>query len=190
MHKNDLSKKTAVIMNGILDQPQFEKNKIQVGIKEILLKKRKRNNSNSDYFQTLVRNITFLEESSQMLNSVLLVLLKQQSFLSIQEFNYQVSSMMEKINSKENLKEKIPIYQKEIEGNTMQNKIETAELFYGLTYLKKEIILTYILIFLDPQNRKFMKNYYLYNPKHVVNEVNKYAQNFSSMLLDNISFNI
>lgn len=36
MHKNDLSKKTAVIMDGILDQPQFEKNKIQVGIKEIL----------------------------------------------------------------------------------------------------------------------------------------------------------
>lgn len=190
MHKNDLSKKTAKIMNGILDQPQFEENKIQIGIKEILLKKRKRVKSNADYFQSLIRNITFLEESRQMLNFILLDLLRKQTFLSIQEFNSQISLIIEKINSKENLKEKMPIYEEHVKGNTLQKKIETAELFYGLAYIAKEITTIYILIFLDPQNREFMKNYYLYKPENVVSEVNKYAQSFSAMLLDDISFNI
>jgi hypothetical protein len=56
----ELSKVVGNIMDSITAEPKWDKNNLQVGLKESLLLKRGRATSQSDYLGSLHKNINFL----------------------------------------------------------------------------------------------------------------------------------
>lgn len=180
--KDELSKKVGKIMNQIIEAPEFDNNKFQVGIKQILLQKRQRANSNAEYFEALIRNITYLVEFREKVGLLIEEMLRNKKIMSTQITNNKVTDLRKRVNKLENLKKLMPQYEKTIQGINIKEKIQNAEAIYANAYAANNIMLYFISTFVDSYNKKAMEKYFNYPPEEVSKTVSHYCRTFGSMI--------
>jgi hypothetical protein len=181
-----LDKEISQIFDSITNQ--WDRNTIQINIKEILLTKRKRVSDEEAYFNSLCENIAYLTESSYPIKKILESCFQKNMFWDTTNAE---SCIMDSQNS---IREEMPtlssIYKKKLRKNSLSESVSEAEFSYAYSKLRNDIEIDFLFAFLHTNNRSFMTPFLNSEPTQFFTTIDRLSDFYTNLLLQNIGFTV
>ena len=177
-----LDKEISKVFDSITNQ--WDKNTVQIGIKETLLTKRKRVSNEGEYFNALCENIVYLSESSHSIKKVLESCF-QKNFLweTADAESYIVNA--QKIIREEMQTLLVP-YKDKLTKNTLLDSIEQAELSYAYSKLKYDMEMDFLFAFLHSDNRTTMETFLKFDSSQFFPTFDRVSDGYANFFIQSI----
>jgi hypothetical protein len=163
---------------------QWDKNSIQISIKETLLTKRKRVLNERDYFSSLCENIAYLSESSQAIKKVLESCLQKKNFWDTSKTESFI------IDSQNAIKKDMAVlsntYRNKLTRSTLVESIQYAEHNYAYAKLKNDMEIDFLFAFIHPNNTHIMRRMLNYHPKKFLAAFDKTSNGYATLFAQSI----
>ncbi|MBS4215047.1 hypothetical protein [Neobacillus rhizophilus] len=183
-----LSKNTADVFNAIVREPNWDKTELLEGIKKIILQARDSVGSPEEYLESLLVNVTLQSAYTNTAISFLTECIEEEQFLSHESFQSIMANVPNQVKDSNFIGENMPRFKELVyKGSTSEEHIAYAESVYFHTKLVNDLLIGFIGIFLEPDNRNYMDNYLEYSSKVVVDAVMHYCQTYSNHILEEIN---
>ncbi|WP_284035524.1 hypothetical protein [Neobacillus sp. 114] len=183
-----LSKNTADVFNAIVREPNWDKTELLEGIKKIILQARDSVGSPEEYLESLLVNVTLQSAYTNTAISFLTECIEEEQFLSHESFQSIMANVPNQVKDSNFIAENTPRFKELVyKGSTSEEHIAYAESVYFHTKLVNDLLIGFIGIFLEPDNRNYMDNYLEYSSKVVVDAVMHYCQTYSNHILEEIN---
>ncbi|MBU8919203.1 hypothetical protein BGM25_24475 [Bacillus sp. FJAT-29953] len=183
-----LSKNTADVFNAIVREPNWDKTELLEGIKKIILQARDSVGSPEEYLESLLVNVTLQSAYTNTAISFLTECIEEEQFLSHESFQSIMANVPNQVKDSNFIAENMPRFKELVyKGSTSEEHIAYAESVYFHTKLVNDLLIGFIGIFLEPDNRNYMDNYLEYSSKVVVDAVMHYCQTYSNHILEEIN---
>jgi hypothetical protein len=183
-----LSKNTAGIVSALIRQPHWDKAEMHERIKTALFQIRESAGSQEEYLESLLRNVTFQYANTNTAISFLTQCIEEEKFLSHDSFQSIMVNVPRQVEDSNFIEENMPRFRELIyKGSTSQERVTHAEGFFIHTKLVNDIMVEFIVAFLQPNNREFMVNFLEYSSGVVIDTVMHYCETFSNHILDELT---
>ncbi|MCM3568981.1 hypothetical protein [Neobacillus mesonae] len=177
-----LDKQISTIFDSITNQ--WDKNTIQISIKETLLQKRKRVSSEEEYFTSLCQNIAYLTETSFPIKRVLESCLQKKFFWDAANAEAFIADSQNVI--KEEMESFLAEYKRKLTKNTLYESIKDAEFAYAYAKLRNDMEVDFLFSFLHPNNRSFMDSFLNCDPDEFFTTVNKICDAYANLFIQSM----
>ena len=183
-----LSKNTAGIVSALMRQPQWDKAELQEGIKKVLVQIRESAGSEEEYLESLLINVTFQYANTNAAISFLMRCIEEEEFFSHESFQSIMVNVPRQVKDSNFLAENMPRFKELVyKGSTIEEQVIHAESFFFHTKLVNDMLVQFIVAFLQPNNRDFMVNFLEYSSRVVIDTVMHYCETYSNQILDELN---
>lgn len=183
-----LSKNTADIFSAIIREPNWDKVELQEGIRKIFLQARDSVGSPEEYLESLLVNVTLQYAYTNTAIAFLMECIEEEKFLSHESFQSTLVNVPNQVKESNFIAENMPRFKELVyQGSTIEEQVPHAESVYFQTKLVNDLLIGFIGIFLEPNNRNYMENYLEYSSQVVVDAVMNYCQAYSNHILEEIN---
>ncbi|WP_312096092.1 hypothetical protein [Niallia sp.] len=162
----------------------WDKNTIQISIKETLLTKRKRVSNERDYFNSLCENVAYLTESSYPIKKVLESCLQKRNFWDTSNAE---SFIIESQNAiKGEMEDLSNTYKRKLTKSTLVESIQYGEYNYAYAKLRNDMEIDFLFAFLHPNNRRLMERFLNYQPTKVLEAIDNISNGYATLFTQSI----
>lgn len=177
-----LDKEISNIFDSITNQ--WDKNTIQISIKETLLTKRKRASNEKEYFNSLCENVTYLSESSYPIKEVLERCIQNKTFWDTLNAESHIVKNQNIIRNR--IGTLSNTYKNKLTKNTLLESIQYAEYNYAYSKLRNDMEIDFLFAFLHPNNRPFMEQLLNYQPTQVLTTFDNISDGYATLFTQDI----
>ena len=187
MSKEILSKQTAGVLSAVINQPHWKKDELSQRMIQVLKEIKQGVDSEEDYLETLLRNVTFLIENTNRAIAFLKHCIDEEKFVPQKTFHTLMLEVPRQVNESNFLAENMPRYKEMVyKGTTKEEQVAHADLVYCNSRLVNDLLIDFIGTFLHPNNTDFMIHFMEYASDVVVETVLHHCQNISNLILKEI----
>ncbi len=183
-----LSKNTVEVFSAIIREPNWDKMELLEGIKKILLQARDSVDSPEAYLESLLVNVTLQYAYTNTAISFLMQCIEEEKFLLYESFQSIMANVPQQVKDSNFIAENMPRLKELVyKGSTIEEQVANAESVYFHTKLVNDLLIGFIGIFLETNNREHMESYLEYSSKVVVDAVMHFCQTYSNHILEEIN---
>ncbi|MBY3619558.1 hypothetical protein HGO21_08375 [Acinetobacter sp. CUI P1] len=166
-----------------------KKNELQIEMKQILLQKRQRCSSHSEYMNTLIRNIAYTVETTSVIVQILKESIVQKQYVRPQNYVELINQAQQNIRAvmEDQL---LPQYREQISKGIINNQdlSAKAEMIYSTTKVTNDYLLVFMDIFMETSNAFFTSDLFNYSSERVGQVVLNTASFHAAVIFDGVSF--
>lgn len=183
-----LSKNTAEVFHAFISQPHWDKVEREEGIKKVLIRLRDGVDSEKEYLEELLKNVTFLYANTNTAISILAQCIEEENFFSVESFQSIMADVPKQVEETNFLAENMPRFQQLVyQGSDIKEQVIHAEGVYFHTKLVNDLLVEFIGTFLHPDNRDYMVNFLEYSSKVVIDMVMYFCQTHSNLIAEELN---
>lgn len=180
--KGMLDKEISNIFNTITNE--WNKDTVQMSIKETLLAKRKGAADGNEYFNLLCENTIYLIESCHAIKRVLATCLKKKTLP--QAFSIESALIEEQNKIRKDMGNLLKLLESRFKKDNLWESINSTEIFYSFVKIKYDMELEFLFAFTNPDNKSLMNTFLNYKPIEVLRTMEStstaYTQLFASSM--------
>jgi hypothetical protein len=183
-----LSKNTAEVFHAFISQPHWDKVEREEGIKKVLIRLRDGVDSEEEYLEELLKNVTFQYANTNTAISFLAQCIEEEQFYPLEIFQSIMSDVPKQVQETNFLAENMPRFQQLVyQGSDIKEQVIHAEGVYFHTKLVNDLLVEFIGTFLHPDNRDFMVNFMEYSTKVVIDTVMNLCQTYANHIIEELN---
>ncbi|PRO65818.1 hypothetical protein [Alkalicoccus urumqiensis] len=166
----------------------WDKNAIQIDLKQELLVKRTKVSGQEEYVHLLAGNIAYLQESLYLIQSVIHRSFARRQSLNRVEVQNEIYRALQEL--KDNLDVSLSAYEEKFKKDTLSESTTAAEIAYSQAVLLYALQTAFLFFLLDPENRNLLKTFSVYPPGYIVSAVNEHSTFYANLLMDELEHQI
>jgi hypothetical protein len=190
LSKELLSKHTAGVLGVVFNQPHWKKAELSSRLKQVLDEMRQNAGSQEAYLESLLRNVTFLIESTNRAISLLRFCVEEEKFMTQENFQQAMLEVSRLVNETNFFAENMPRFKELVyRGSSIEEQVAHGEMIYCDIRLVNVMVIDFIGTFQHPNNKDIMINFMEYASDVVVETLMQFCKSYSSNMLKELNIN-